>query len=234
MKLLEVTLKGGLIALPLGLYHTGLLRKFFRVVWEWICLQVVRTADTSDETFGALLAFGKAMKKVTVSCKVWTWGHMTLSQCSMSVTRLIMSQHFSSTVGSSDLLGTCMTFWGKFEQARYVKKVGCHRLAPWTLVDRALDLTCSLLPSCQGVHVYIHPNVSFENLQMLNKNYCWVYYLCVLWPHCRTLLDLLWTDCWCHTWPRQWGCWREVRDDICRCGHPLENETLAWNQPQLK
>ena len=35
-----------------------------------ICLQVVRTADTSDETFEALLAFGKAMKKVTVSCKV--------------------------------------------------------------------------------------------------------------------------------------------------------------------
>ena len=32
--------------------------------------QVVRTVDTSDETFDSLFAFGKRMKKEPVACKV--------------------------------------------------------------------------------------------------------------------------------------------------------------------
>ena len=83
--------------MPLSHWFVKLGKVFFRVVCEQIiCSQVVRTADTSDETFEALMAFGKAMKKVTVSCKVWTWGHMTLSQCTLLVTWPITSQHFSS------------------------------------------------------------------------------------------------------------------------------------------
>jgi 3-hydroxyacyl-CoA dehydrogenase len=33
-------------------------------------LEVIRTSSTSDETFQTLLAFGKALGKTTVSCKV--------------------------------------------------------------------------------------------------------------------------------------------------------------------
>lgn len=108
--------------MPLSHWFVKLGKVFFRVVCEQIiCSQVVRTADTSDETFEALMAFGKAMKKVTVSCKVWTWGHMTLSQCTLLVTWPITSQHFSSILWSSDLVGKCMTFWDKCEQAGYVE-----------------------------------------------------------------------------------------------------------------
>ena len=35
-----------------------------------LCLQVIRTSDTSDATFQSLLEFSKAMKKVPVVCKV--------------------------------------------------------------------------------------------------------------------------------------------------------------------
>ena len=31
---------------------------------------MVRTEDTSDQTFESLMEFGKALKKVTVACKV--------------------------------------------------------------------------------------------------------------------------------------------------------------------
>ena len=109
--------------MPLSHWFVKLRKVFFRVVYEWtVCSQVVRTADTSDETFEALMTFGKAMKKVTVSCKVWMWGHMTLSQCTLLVTWPITSQHFSSILWSCDLVGECMTFWGKCEQAEFAHK----------------------------------------------------------------------------------------------------------------
>lgn len=38
------------------------------VDYDW---QVIRIPATSDATFDKLLAFGKDMEKVTVSCKVW-------------------------------------------------------------------------------------------------------------------------------------------------------------------
>uniref|UniRef100_A0A0M3IS27 3HCDH_N domain-containing protein n=1 Tax=Ascaris lumbricoides TaxID=6252 RepID=A0A0M3IS27_ASCLU len=43
---------------------------FFNPVPVMKLLEVVRYRDTSDETFNSLLAFGKAVGKVTVSCKV--------------------------------------------------------------------------------------------------------------------------------------------------------------------
>ena len=108
--------------MPLSHWFVKLGKVFFRVVCKQIiCSQVVRIADTSDETFEALMAFGKAMKKVTVSCKVWMWGHMTLSQCTLLVTWPITRSTFFLTVWSCDLVGECMTFWGKCEQAGYVE-----------------------------------------------------------------------------------------------------------------
>ncbi len=47
--------------------------------------QVVRIDETSDVTFNALMEFGKAMKKVTVSCKVCVIAldYSTLRNCAL-------------------------------------------------------------------------------------------------------------------------------------------------------
>ena len=175
---------------------------------------------------------------------MYTAGHMTLSQCTLLVTWPITSQHFSSILWSCDLVGECMTFWDKCEQAGYVE-FACKRLTLVAMVPcNWLGHSCLIthVEVCSFIFIIVllrgglrttvasSPGPSLPpplplpkgGLGDKAKNYrCYAvckaltvgwYHLCVLWPHCRTLLDLLWTDCWCHTWLKQWGCWREVRE----------------------
>ena len=44
---------------------------FFNPVPVMKLLEVTRISTTSDETFNTLLEFGKSIRKITVSCKVW-------------------------------------------------------------------------------------------------------------------------------------------------------------------
>lgn len=47
-----------------------MLFQFIQCINQSAVFQVIRIPETSDETFDKLLAFGKAMGKVTVNCKV--------------------------------------------------------------------------------------------------------------------------------------------------------------------